>query len=293
LIVNNSLGKSILTEALNRRPLNSTNGIEQQFRLTNIRELTTDRTPLLSFMFYTGAITYQPNSSPASLQHSFQIPNLMAEREFIAEALKIYDWRKEDLIPPLKDNSFKHSNEEALKQAFMDTLILTLYVDIEPEFQVYSQSSNFGGKAIDLVKSSTGKMIAIEFDNIKMENVKLDGTRGSWQEATDISRSLLEKSEDEILSLEIGDKYRPNQKTVREALESKIKKKSNEYLDPLKNQHDVELSYIKHRITKLSFTPYLCMHDNYTLLSNNYQSRIIHPTPHHEIETESDLSDPE
>ncbi|CAG8468687.1 2169_t:CDS:2 [Funneliformis mosseae] len=260
----------------------------------------------------TMGIFFTPNSSPASLQHSFRIPNLIAEREFIAEALKIYDWRKEDLIPvrnclqileaeynieplcrfiekallkPLKDNSFKHSNEEALKQAFMDTLILILHADIEPEFQVYSQSSNFGGKAIDLVKSSTGKMIAIEFDNIKMENVKLDGARGSWQEATDVSRSFLE----------IGDKYRPNQKTVREALESKIKKKSNEYLDPLKNQHDAELSYIKHRITKLSFAPYLCMH--YTLLSNKFyfsdDIQIIHPTPHHEIETESDLSDPE
>ncbi|CAG8662458.1 10784_t:CDS:1, partial [Paraglomus occultum] len=177
LIVNNPLGKSILTEALNQRPLESRKGIEQRFRLTNIRELATDRTPLLSFMFYTGAITYQPNPSPTSLQHSFRIPNRIAKKEFIAEALKIYDWKEEDLIPvrkclqilesehnieplcrfiegtllkPLKDNSVKHSNEEALKQVFMDTLILTLHADIEPEFQVYSQSSNFGGKAIDL-----------------------------------------------------------------------------------------------------------------------------------------------
>ncbi|CAB4416494.1 unnamed protein product [Rhizophagus irregularis] len=269
LIVNNPLGKSILTEALNRRPLNSPKGIEQRFRLTNIRELATDRTPLLSFMFYTGAITYQPNPTSTSLQHNFQIPNRVAEKEFITEALKIYDWKMEDLTPvrnclqileaeynieplcrfieetllkPLKDNSVKHSNEETLKQTFMDTLILTLHADIEPEFQVYSQSSNFGGKAIDLVKTSTGKMIAIEFDNIKMENVKLDGARDSWQEATEVSRSLLEKSEDEILSLEIRDRYRPNQKTVREALESKIKKKNDEYLDPLKKQHDAELS---------------------------------------------------
>jgi hypothetical protein len=116
----------------------------------------------------------------------------------------------------------------------MDTLILTLHADIEPEFQVYSQSSNFGGKAIDLVKTSTGKMIEIEFDNIKMENVKLDGARGSWQEATKVSRSLLEKSEDEILSLEIKDIYQPDQKTVREVLESKIKNKSNKYIDLLK-----------------------------------------------------------
>jgi hypothetical protein len=69
---------------------------------------------------------------------------------------------------------------------------------------VYSHSLNFGGKAIDLVKTSTGKMIAIEFDNIKMENVKLDGARDSRQEVTDISRLLLKKS-GEILSIEIRD----------------------------------------------------------------------------------------
>ncbi|CAG8822239.1 6458_t:CDS:1, partial [Dentiscutata erythropus] len=147
------------------------------------------------------------------------------------------------LLKPLKDNSVKHSNEEALKQAFMDTLILTLHVDIEPEFQVYSQSSNFGGKAIDLVKTNTGKRIAIEFDNIKMENIKLDGAQDSWQKATQVSLSLLEKSEDEILSLEIiNNKYQSTQKTVEEALEFKIKTKSKEYLEPLKNRQDAELT---------------------------------------------------
>ena len=72
-------------------------------------------------------------------------------------------------------------------------------------------------------------------------NVKLDGTQGSWQKATDVSRSLLDKSDDEILNLKINDKYRPKQNTVREALESKIKTKSGEYLGPLKNQHDAKL----------------------------------------------------
>ena len=101
LIVNNPLGKSILTEALSRRPL-SINGIEQPFQLTNIRELATDRTPLLSFMFYTGAITYEPNSSPAFSENNFKIPNCIAEREFVTEALKIYDWKEEDLVPVRK-----------------------------------------------------------------------------------------------------------------------------------------------------------------------------------------------
>jgi hypothetical protein len=97
-------------------------------------------------------------------------------------------------------------------------------------------------KIINLVKINTEKVIAIEFDNIKIESIKLDGIQSSWQKATDISQLLLEKSDDEILSLEINDRYHPNQKTVQQALESKIKKKNSKYLDLLKKQHNVELS---------------------------------------------------
>ncbi|CAG8802350.1 10004_t:CDS:2, partial [Dentiscutata erythropus] len=141
-------------------------------------------------------------------------------------------------------NSVKHSNEEALKQSFMDTLILTLHANIEPEFRVNSQNSNLGNKAIDLVKTSTGRRIAIEFDNIRTEYINLNGAQGTWQEATQVSRSLMTKLEDEILNLEISDPYRPDQKTVREALEWKIKKKRKEYLEPLKKRHDAELRYM-------------------------------------------------
>ncbi|CAG8482792.1 12580_t:CDS:2 [Funneliformis mosseae] len=264
LIVDNPSGKSILTEAIGQFSLESKNGIEQRFRLANIRELATDRTPLLSFLFYTGALTYQPNG----LCFSFRIPNNISKREFIAEALKIHEWKDDDLTPvrqclqilegnddidplcrfveelllkPLKDNSIVHSNEEVLKQTFLDTLILTLHADIEPEFQVCFNSKYSCGKAIDLVKTSTGKRIAIEFDNIKMECIKLDGIHDSWQGATRISLSLMKKSEDEILNLEISDHYRSNQKTVREVLDSKIRKKCNDYLEPLKNRRDADL----------------------------------------------------
>ncbi|CAB4423906.1 unnamed protein product [Rhizophagus irregularis] len=272
LIVNNPLGKSILIKALNQH-LNLCNsvqsfifsqGIKQRFQLSNIHELATDHTSLLSFMFYSGVITYQLNSSYSSLQHNFQIPNRVTERKFIIEMLKIYNWKKEDLIPVqnclqileaeynieplcrfiennllklLKYNNVKHLNEEVLKQIFMDTLTLTLHTDIKPKFQMFSQSSNFE-KIINLVKINTEKVIAIEFDNIKIESIKLDGIQSSWQKATDISQLLLEKSDDEILSLEINDRYYPNQKTVQQALELKIKKKSSKYLDLLKKQHN-------------------------------------------------------
>ncbi|CAJ0758633.1 2483_t:CDS:2 [Entrophospora sp. SA101] len=63
--------------------------------------------------------------------------------------------------------------------------------------------------------SSSGKGIAIEFDNIKTECMKLNGVHDSWQKAIRISRSLMKKPEDEILNLKISDHYRPNQKTVQ------------------------------------------------------------------------------
>ncbi|CAG8551357.1 2153_t:CDS:2 [Diversispora eburnea] len=124
----------------------------------------------------------------------------------------------------------------------MDALILTLHADIEPEFQVHTQ--NLSRKAIDLVKTSTGRRIAIEFDNIKTACIKLGKGKvlESWQELTQVSRLLSEKSDEEILSLEISDKYRPRQKTVREVLEQKINVKKNEYLTPLRDRNDAELS---------------------------------------------------
>ncbi|CAG8706843.1 254_t:CDS:2, partial [Cetraspora pellucida] len=111
------------------------------------------------------------------------------------------------LLKPLKDNSIKHSNEKALKQKFLDALVLTLYADIEPEFRVNFQSNYLYGKTINLVKISTEKRIAIEFDNIKMECIKFDRIRDSWQEATRSSLSLMKKSENEILNLKINDLY--------------------------------------------------------------------------------------
>ncbi|RHZ54542.1 hypothetical protein Glove_426g58 [Diversispora epigaea] len=267
LIVNNPLGKSILTEALNQCPLKLKKDIEQRFRLSNIYELATDRIPLLSFMFYTGALTYKPRS-PGSLKYELQIPNRIAKREFIAEALKIYNWKEEDLISvrrclqtlegednieplcrfiektllePLKDNSVVHSNEEALKQTFMNAFILTHNADIEPEFQV----SDFSGKAIDLVKTSTEERIAIEFGNIKIGDIDFNDDLRNWQKATQVSLSLLKKSEDEILDLKTIDfktsnRNSPNFITIRKLLDNKIKQ-CNDYLSALKKRDDKKL----------------------------------------------------
>jgi hypothetical protein len=65
-------------------------GVVGQFRLSHMHELTTDRKPLLSFMFYNGALTYA-RSSPDSveLKHSLRIPNNVAREEFAVELRKM------------------------------------------------------------------------------------------------------------------------------------------------------------------------------------------------------------
>lgn len=67
-------------------------GVANHFRLSNMHELATDRRALVSFMFYTGALTYAPRprrpSSPLSfieLKHSLCIPNGVARKEFAGE----------------------------------------------------------------------------------------------------------------------------------------------------------------------------------------------------------------
>lgn len=255
LIVNNPLGKSIFMEASNQL---ESEDIKQQFDHTNINKLKTDRNSLLSFMYYNGALTYQSNS----LQYKFQIPNNDVKKKFIKNALENYDWKEKDLmsitkylqilegkynieplcqfvektlIKLLKNND---PNEETLIQAFIDTLIFTFYADIKPEFWV---NYNVDEKIIDLVRMSTGKRIAIECDNIKMECIKLNEIQDNTEETTKISSSLLEKSEDEILKLEINDPNQPSLKTVGELLEWKIKKKSKKYLELLEKQEDESL----------------------------------------------------
>ncbi|CAG8724666.1 14506_t:CDS:2 [Rhizophagus irregularis] len=264
LIVDDPLGKSIFMEASNQL---ESEDITQQFDHTNIDKLTTDRNSLLSFMYYNGVLTYQPNS----LQYKFQIPNNDVKKKFIENALENYDWKEKDLmsitkclqilegkydIEPLcqfvektlhkllKNND---PNEEDLIQAFIDTLIFTFYADIKPEFWV---NYNVDEKIIDLVRMSTGKRIAIECDNIKMECIKLNEIQDNTEETTKISSSLLEKSEDEILKLEINDPNQPSLKTVGELLEWKIKKQSKKYLELLEKQEDESLrcSFIVLRI---------------------------------------------
>src|SRR5205814_2235869 len=116
-------------------------------------------------------------------------------------------------------HNVKHSN--GVKQSYIDTLILASHIDINSKFQVNFQVSE---QSIDL-KISTEKTITIEFDNIEMKCIKLDDKEQRyWQKASEVSMSLLNKSNDEILRLEINDPHQSKLKTVGEVFEYNIKK---------------------------------------------------------------------
>jgi hypothetical protein len=75
----------VIAEALSSdgAELECAGGVANQFRLSHMHELATDRKLLLSFMFYNGALTYA-RSSPDSveLKQALRIPNNVAREEF-------------------------------------------------------------------------------------------------------------------------------------------------------------------------------------------------------------------
>lgn len=81
----------VVAEALSSddAELECAGGVANQFRLSHMHELNTGRTPLLSFMFYTGALTYA--RSPPKLKHSLRIPNNVARKEFTVELQRLLD----------------------------------------------------------------------------------------------------------------------------------------------------------------------------------------------------------
>ncbi|RHZ79846.1 hypothetical protein Glove_140g24 [Diversispora epigaea] len=139
----------------------------------------------------------EPYTFPSQTTLDLIVNNLFGKSIFTESIGQLFlESKNELLLKPLKDNIIVHSNEEALKHMFLDTLILTLHADFEPV---------------------------------------------NWQEATRVSLPLMKKSEEKILNLKISDQNRPNQKTVREALELKISKKCNAYLEPLMKRNDADL----------------------------------------------------
>jgi len=85
-IVSNPNASLVIADALSSdtAELDCEGGVKGQFRLSHMNELATDRKPLLSFMFFTGALTCVP-STAVRLRHALRIPNSVARTEFAKE----------------------------------------------------------------------------------------------------------------------------------------------------------------------------------------------------------------
>ncbi len=91
-IKSNPNASLVIAEALSsdNAELKCANGVEGQFRLSHMNELATSRQPLLSFMFYNGALTYVPAApNSVELKHALRIPNNVAREEFAVELRKM------------------------------------------------------------------------------------------------------------------------------------------------------------------------------------------------------------
>lgn len=103
----------VIEEALSSdgAELECAGGVVGQFRLAHMHVLKEDRRPLLSFMYYTGALTYA-RPSPDSVD-SLRIPNNVARKEFAEELQRMMGVDTTGL-QELRDAIMKMVNERQL-----------------------------------------------------------------------------------------------------------------------------------------------------------------------------------
>jgi hypothetical protein len=206
-------------------------GVKGQFRLSHMNELATDRKPLLSFMFYTGALTYVP-SNAVKLKYALRIPNNVARMEF-AEELKQMIGLKEGGIDSLREaiitmldtkkiDSFCKAvskyllagldgrdvvgGEDPFSQAVFDALALARRPtdSVHKEFKVdpVARAKKVTGFALDVVYISSSTSVkqyyCLSLKNIPVQGLELAKTAGgrfeetTWEKLCEISRLELD-----------------------------------------------------------------------------------------------------
>lgn len=71
-------------------------GLTQRFRLAEL-EITSRTQPLLSFLYYSGAVSHSAPSDPPSTETYLSIPNTLARTEFLEEARKMLHLTQHDV----------------------------------------------------------------------------------------------------------------------------------------------------------------------------------------------------
>jgi len=244
LIASNPLAQEVMSESLVKAEgLECKGGVLDDFMLSDLQELATDREPLLSFMYYTGALTHSKSANPSSssLPTLLTIPNTTAKKEFIEEAIRIRSWRPFDLetaraaifrlyandepldlcnwirkhtLSHLTGNDVKTHGESGLTQTFFDAFVYSYEIDgVKREYKVdkKKREGNLSGEAIDLVMDKGKKIVCIEFKNIKINQLRCglkdESIPENWEDQCRISDQIGDEDVDEQKVLELPLRY--------------------------------------------------------------------------------------
>ncbi|ELR15712.1 uncharacterized protein ACA1_378620 [Acanthamoeba castellanii str. Neff] len=264
----------VVAEALSSddAELECAGGVANQFRLSHMHELNTGRTPLLSFMFYTGALTYA--RSPPKLKHSLRIPNNVARKEFTVELqrlldideigvqqlrgaiVKMVDGRQVEpfcravsrfLLRGL-DGRDALGGEDPFAQAVYDAMLLARRPGdcVRKEYKVdpVARHSNTSGPALDVVyigqqavAPQKPQHYCFTLKNVKVQGLVLGQGVQSWEKQVEISRTIDNMGGDDEAVLDLplakGDNFRKPGSTVRTVLEEAIQEARGKYVPAL------------------------------------------------------------
>ncbi|GAM20488.1 hypothetical protein SAMD00019534_036630, partial [Acytostelium subglobosum LB1] len=231
-----------------------------RFTLSQIQHMGQDRKPLVSLMYYTGAMTHLPEGAHLC------IPNLSAKKEYLQEVKNIIDWKPYDIInlrtaitdfitrddiqslcdliqsrylSQLSGNQVIHHDESSLSECFNTAFALSFsnLNGVHPEFKVEKMKSETDpGRAIDYFISRThdGKFTDVVVDTdmhsekerihcIEFKNIKINqlkGAKKSWEDQYAISKSIEKQSDEDVLKKPL--KYTDNGCNVGQLLQNAI-----------------------------------------------------------------------
>jgi len=230
------------------------------FHLSQLNQLATNDNALISFMYYTGALTYCPSqdSNPHNIG-LLQITNQTARDEFFQQVLQMCTWLQtgqvrqqiynsivhlvntQNLTPlcvaiekaclrNLRSNNVIHHQESSLVQIFVDAFTFCF----NPDSVQLEEQMNLNSKhAIDFVILNTN--IAIEFLNVAIWHLvqapdgKYIDIKDNWDEQTSVSDAIYSLGDNEVLNLRKKAFGLSPVQSIKEILEAKCRKVRKDY----------------------------------------------------------------
>lgn len=212
--------------------------LHQELRITPLLSVDeTDRSYLVSFLYYLGALTHAPSEATDSIE--LRIPNEQSRKEYLLELRHLFDiinHRLSDLratvtqmftgdIGPLcafiqahfldlqKYNDVIHSMEHTLKSVF----ILAVSVARGPDntFSEYAISQTQADAVFLGCGDDSSPIVHIEFKNTTVGHIAGQYNTRDWQKMNKFSKKLSEMPQNELLALPLAGKCRSWDKHLR------------------------------------------------------------------------------